>query len=226
MNLCFNIPPSRKRSSKFFQKLWLRLFILSVVLDSLLLSMSDNQIIELIKSERSESINKAFRRLYKTCYRSIKGFVVSNNGSEEDSADIFQDSLIIFYIKVRKDEYELKSSIQAYLYAVARNLWLKKIRKSRVDISHLKSEESYNFDEDSIIQNSQTTIREVLDHIGGTCKNVLLDFYFKKLSMREIAESYKLGSEEAAKNKKYRCLKKLIELVKNSKLKPSDFAND
>ena len=44
--------------------------------------------------------------------------------------------------------------------------------------------------------------------------------------MLELAKIYNLGSEEAARNKKYRCLKKLITLIEKNKLDRSDFSND
>lgn len=188
--------------------------------------IADQEIVELIKSENPKAINEAFRYLYKTCFHSINGFIRSNSGSKEDSADIFQESLIIFYKKVRKNEYEIRSSISAYLYGVSHNLWLKKIRKSRLDLSKLATEESYNFNEESVTEDTRLTVKEALNQIDNGCRKVLLDFYFKKLTMAQIAELYGLGSEEAAKNKKYRCLKKLIEYVKSKSLKQSDFSND
>ncbi len=165
------------------------------------------------------------KELYKRFYNAIRHYILQNQGTEDAAADIFQDSLVIFYLKVQNGEYKYESSIGTYLYAVARNLWLKKLRKARFDLTKLQLDDSYTFDEESVIQNSQLTIREALEHVGETCKHLLIDFYYNKKSMDELMHIYGLGSNEATRNKKYRCMQSLIAFVKKNKIKRSDFSD-
>ncbi|MBO3699667.1 RNA polymerase sigma factor [Roseivirga sp. E12] len=186
----------------------------------------DRDVIEVIKSGDEHSRNQAFAWLYKRHFKAVLKYVTLNSGLEDDAADIFQDSLVIFYLKVRKGEYQYESNIGTYLYAVARNLWLKKLRKARFDLTKLQLDQSYTFDEESIIQNSQLTIREALEHLGEACKHLLIDFYYNKKSMAELMEIHKLGSNEATRNKKYRCMQRLITFVNKNKIKRSDFSDE
>lgn len=186
----------------------------------------DKDVIEAIKVGGEDSRNQAFGWLYKRHFKAVLKYVTLNSGLEDDAADVFQDSLVIFYLKVRKGEYQYESNIGTYLFAVARNLWLKKLRKARFDLSKLQLDQSYTFDEESIIQNSQLTIREALEHVGVTCKHLLIDFYYNKKSMAELMEIHGLGSNEATRNKKYRCMQRLIAFVKKNKIKRSDFSDE
>ena len=164
--------------------------------------------------------------LYKLIFPGIKTYVLRNSGTEEEAHDVFQDALVIFYMRVRKGAFESKSSLSTYLYAVSKNLWLKQLRKKRIAESYSPQEEGQGYQQELILQQNQITIRQVLELIGKECKKVLMDFYYGGRSVKQLQAEYNLGSEAAAKNKKYRCLKKLIDLVKERKWDRSDFTND
>lgn len=189
-------------------------------------NISDKEIIEIIEKGSELARNKSFAWLYKRYFNPVLKYVITNSGSEDDAADIFQDSLVVFYLKVRKKQYKYESSIGTYLYAVARNLWLKRLRKQRFDLSKLQLQENYTFDEESIIQDSQLTIRKALEHLTETCKHLLIDFYYHKKSMDELMHIYGLGSNEATRNKKYRCMQHLMAFIKKNKIKRSDFSDE
>lgn len=168
-------------------------------------------------------INSSMQYLYQQHFQAIKNFVLKNSGSLAEANDLFQDALVIFYIKVRKGEYRSTSSLKTYLFGIAKNLWLKELRRRRIAQKHLQVEEDVDFQEELIIHESQITIRKVMELINEECKRLLMDFYFDGQSMAQLTTSYGLGSEAATKNKKYRCLQKLIALVKQQKLDRSDF---
>jgi DNA-directed RNA polymerase specialized sigma24 family protein len=53
-----------------------------------------------------------------------------------------------------------------------------------------------------------------IDQLGDTCKKVLTYYYFEEMSMQDIAEKLGFANTDTAKTKKYKCKKKLDELVK------------
>lgn len=161
--------------------------------------------------------------LYQQYFQAIKNFVLKNSGSLAEANDLFQDALVIFYVKVRKGEYRNTSSLKTYLFGIAKNLWLKELRRRRIAQKHLQVEDDIDFQEELIIHESQVTIRKVMELINEECKRLLMDFYFEGQSMAQLTVRYGLGSEAATKNKKYRCLQKLMALVKQQKLQRSDF---
>jgi DNA-directed RNA polymerase specialized sigma24 family protein len=65
-------------------------------------------------------------------------------------------------------------------------------------------------------------IRECIGQLGETCQKVLTYYYFDGMSMSDIADKLNFSSTDTAKTKKYKCKKRLDQLVK-SKYKASDF---
>lgn len=187
---------------------------------------SNSELLQRLVSSDSRIKNEAVRCIYLQCSKSIVQMVLNNSGSEQDAEDIFQDALVILFIKVRKGEFKLESSLKTYLFAVARNLWLKRLRKNRLPVPDDQPELAYSMETEKFIQNKQLTVRRALEQIGESCKSLLQNFYFEKMSMSDIALKYDLGSEEAARNKKYRCMQKLIAFVKARKFNKDDFSLD
>ncbi|OEK06685.1 RNA polymerase sigma factor [Roseivirga misakiensis] len=187
--------------------------------------LSDIDIVDLIKSDEKKKVDKAFYNLYSRNYQPIRKFVNSNSGTDSYAEEVFQETLIIFFIKVQKGRYFLDGSIGGYLFSIARNLWLKELKKRRLSIFTSLDDKQDYFEEDDILA-SHKKLKKVLKLLGDSCKRILEDFYFLKTSMAELTKKYGLGSEAAMKNKKYRCLKGLIELVNKHKLERSDFSEN
>ncbi len=188
--------------------------------------ISDSEIIRAIEKQNQAFINSSMHFLYSQYFHPVKNYVLKNSGNADEADDLFQDALVIFYVKVRKGEYRKTSSLKTYLFGIARNLWLKELRRRRTAHKHLKVEDESDFQEELIIQKSQMTIRKVMELINEECKQLLIDFYFEGKTMAGLTIKYGLGSEAATKNKKYRCLQKLISLVKGQKLERSDFRDE
>ena len=57
-------------------------------------------------------------------------------------------------------------------------------------------------------------LAKCIDQLGETCKKVLMFYYFEEMSMQDIADKLGFANTDTAKTKKYKCKKKLDELVK------------
>ena len=175
--------------------------------------LSDQEIIEKIKTGSFQSENAAIRFLYFKYYPKIEWYILKNNGTKTEAADVFQDSMIVLYHRLKQDATPLQSSIWTYLYSVCRNTWLKKMRtKGRV----VSITEKYatipsegNHPETLIQEERAKFIQETLKDMKEDCKKILLFYYFDKLPMKTIAKKMKFSNEQVAKNKKYNCLKTL-----------------
>ena len=177
--------------------------------------MKDQEVLERI----SRGEEKALDYLYKKYYRMMTRIVTSNNGTEQDAKDIYQDALIVFWQKAASGKLVLSSKISTYLYSICLNLWRKELdRKSRL-VNETKDGETYN-DQDS--KERSKIIRECIAALGHTCQKVLTYYYFDGLSMELIAEKMGFANTDTSKTKKYKCKKKLDELIK-SKYSKSDF---
>ena len=177
--------------------------------------MKDREILDKI----AKGDESALKYLYKKYYRMMTKLVISNNGSEDEAKDIYQDALIVFWQKVIGGQLVLTSRISTYLYSVCLNLWRKELdRKNR--LSHEEKDEVQFIDNDR--EEREKIIHECINELGDTCKRILTYYYFEKISMKDIAEKLDFANTDTAKTKKYKCKKRLDQLVKQ-KYSASDF---
>jgi len=187
------------------------------------ISYSDKAIISRILTGVKAPHDEALRYLYKTYYPFIRGFVVKNNGDEEDAADIFQEAIVVLYNKIKAETFRGDSTIKTFLYAVARNLWLKELRKHPRQVSDITDLDDFtHFETEEVgeVDNEQkrALLRESISQLGEACREILIDYYYAKYSIKEIMVKLGLGSEQSTKNKKYRCIQQLIKLCRQNGL--------
>ncbi len=178
---------------------------------------SDFEIIQNLRSRDKRIKNQTIEMVYRTYYPVIRTMVISNSGNEEEAEDVFQDSLIVLYSKARDMNFELSSNLKTYLYSVARNLWLNKLKlRNRMNIKPMDDElKELEGDLPDVLEASprQKRIQREFPNIGKGCQEILYNYYYNRMSMHAIAEEMGLANDQVAKNKKSRCLKKLKELI-------------
>jgi RNA polymerase sigma factor (sigma-70 family) len=159
--------------------------------------------------------------LYKEHYPMVKNLVLTNNGGVEDAKDILQEGIILFYEKAQNPEFVLSCEVKTFLYSICRNLWLKALKKNGKTVEfeevHNNMVEMDIVDETEMTQKQQI-LADLIHKIGENCKEILMLFYYKKLSMEAIALKLGYTNADNAKNQKYKCFKKL-QLAAISKFK-------
>jgi len=180
---------------------------------------SDEEIIISLKGDQMKR-ELALKQLYTQLFPIIKSYIHKNNGTDEDAADIFQDAMIVFYEKVRLNQFQLSSSIRTYLYSVCKHLWLNKLRAQKNVIGLSNESESLTVDPSipGILGSNERDdfLMKLLGRLGSDCKKILVLYYYNRLKMKEIAETMNFANDQVAKNKKSSCLKKLKLMVSES----------
>lgn len=155
---------------------------------------------------------KVLRQIYTNYADKVKNYILKQGGSIDDAKDVFQDALIIIHKKARKADFELTSQFSTYLLGVCRFIFLRKLKKNRNN--HVTNEEleGYTYGnnlEKSILDNEKHQIYESnFQTLGQVCRD-LLELYFAKTHMEEIAVKLNLKNAHTARNRKYRCQKEL-----------------
>jgi RNA polymerase sigma factor (sigma-70 family) len=165
----------------------------------------DNDDIVFSKLNNHDIDNEVLDYLYVNMKEPITKFIKLNNGSDEDSSDIIQDTLLIF---LEKDDYkfETKANAIAFLVTIASRRWIDKLRR--------KKNESLAFqefaDDSSKIRYSYQNsfelnivdLKEALEELSVECRNILREFYFEQeeLSLKEISEKYSYSYQYFATN--------------------------
>ena len=177
--------------------------------------MTDKQLLHGILNNKSH----ALEAVYDSIFPSIMRMVVKNSGSKEDAEDIFQESLVVVYRRLELGSLQLECALKTYLYAVCRNLWMEKLRKTDKFYSIKDTyPELIDLDADTLLamerEERYALYREHFEYLGPDCKK-LLRLFFEGISMKEIAEEMDYSSEKYARKKKFLCKEHLIELIKS-----------
>jgi len=183
--------------------------------------MNIDEIVEGIQSETKNKRNKALKHLYNNCFPQVKGFVLGNSGDMDEAEDVFQDTIATVYVNLVERRFRGESSLYAYVYSIARNTWLMKLRKKKIP-THSLTDAIMAVDESEEQVNTRV-IQRVMQHLDEGCRKLLVGFYFESMSMQAIAEIFELGSTQAAKTKKLRCMKRLSKIVHDQGMEKDHF---
>ena len=178
--------------------------------------MQDNEIIELIRTNRH---HKAFKELYRH-YAPVKKLILSKGGSAADAEDIYQEALIILCRKVSTTDFKLTAKLSTYMYSVSRFLWSDELKK-RGRHPHISmavdAEDETDLREAVENENRLKAAENIITQLGDKCRELLQHFYFDSMSMKEIAAKMKFSSEKVAKNQKYKCIERAKAQLKELK---------
>ena len=157
-------------------------------------------------------------KLYSENYPAIRKFITQNKGQEADAEDIFQKAIIQISVRYRKEKFEIKSSFEAYLFTACKNLWRRELNKSKRRVTSLQQIEQVDEEHDmalSILEQKRWEIfNDNLMTISGNCREVL-KMFFNKISYQEIVKKLNYSSETVARQRVFKCKKKLSQLVQN-----------
>jgi RNA polymerase sigma factor (sigma-70 family) len=178
---------------------------------------SDGHLLLALRS--GEPMEAPISYLYNAYFDNLTNFIRVNKGSQQDAEDIFQEMILVFIDLVQKGKFRGESSIKTFLYAIMRNLWLNELKKRN---RSLVRDTEYYSGEDRADQDISESIeanemrRQVfglMDKLGEVCKRILVYFYYENLSMKDIVQRLNYDNEQVVRNKKYKCMKELNELL-------------
>ncbi len=159
---------------------------------------------------------QVLKYLYATVDVPLRDFIIANNGDNSIADDILQDAIIVWYEKVKNQEFKLQTTITGYIYTVGKYIWYNKLRKEKKIVQgEVALNETDIIEEDfELFQIDKTSfVEELLEEIGAPCKKILIESIYMKNSMQEIAVLNNLKNEQVARNKKSKCLKKLRSII-------------
>ena len=175
---------------------------------------------ELVSNLRSgQKMEDAVKALYKNYFESLSWYILQNSGTRQDAEDIFQEVIVTFIDLVQKDKYRGEASIKTFLFSLNRHIWLNELKKrGRAALREEKFEKGREtIDEDAgkmmAGRESSIQLRDLLDRLGENCKKILLLFYYENLSIKDILENLHYENEQVVRNKKYKCMKQLEQMI-------------
>lgn len=175
-----------------------------------MIGANDHQLVAAIQDGENSSLED----LYHDMKPKILHYVTTNRGSIADAKDVLQDSMIVLHRNVRSGKFRGDSSLGTYLYSICKWRWLGELRK-RGKETELNEEIATELVESSELPGAETyrTIENLFRQIDEGCRRVLTASFYDNKQMTEIAAEQGWKNEQIARNKKFRCLKKLKELI-------------
>ena len=171
----------------------------------------DRRIIDRIR----EGDREVLIELYKAHEGMIANHVFQHSGNEDDVKDLMQDTLVAIWQNVRKPDFQLSAKMSTYLFAIAKNLWLKQLEKrKRIKGEQFITGKEMADTQDPAEKMDHSLVQKAMDLLQDKCRNILIMFYFDGFDMDTIAKANGLSSATVAKAKKYQCLKGLETIIK------------
>ncbi|MCX7986339.1 MAG: sigma-70 family RNA polymerase sigma factor [Bacteroidales bacterium] len=173
---------------------------------------SNEEIIEGIKAHDYQVLS----HIYDKNYKIVENLVLSHGGTREEAADVFQESMIIVYNKIRENQLTLTAYFDTYLYGVCRLVWRAQLRKKTNHVPAELVSERVTSDEDiqwNMIQNEKhQLVWHYFSKLTSDCQKVIR-LFFEGKSIREITEIMNYSSEQHTKNRRLRCKERLINII-------------
>jgi RNA polymerase sigma factor (sigma-70 family) len=162
----------------------------------------------------AQSEKKAIETIYKENFNMIQSLILNNSGSSDDAKDIFQETMIVLYERVRSGTFELNCLIKTYVYSVSRRLWLKRLQQMNrytgsLDGIHETVPVEEEIEQHERMNSEFEMMNKAIGSLGEPCKSLLEAYYLEKKNMQEIAISFGYTNADNAKNQKYKCLMRL-----------------
>jgi RNA polymerase sigma factor (sigma-70 family) len=159
--------------------------------------------------------------LYAKVYPRVKTYILANNGSSDDSKDVFQEAIMALYNLVLENKYDKIMDVEAFMMVVSRNKWIDSVRKNSKQtplgsVPETSSEEGNPLLK-MIDSEKWKVYQSFFQKLSDQCQEILSYVLIERKTMLEIADKLGLSSADAAKTTNYRCKQKLIELIAKNK---------
>jgi len=121
------------------------------------------------------------QEIYRRFAPAIKYYILKNQGSEDDAADIFQESLIDIYHQVKFKQLQLTCPFEPFFLLVCKRKWLNELKKkgrspvtnSRDDLSGI-GEDAFAAAEQVEKEEAKASLfLQQFERLGEKCREIL-----------------------------------------------------
>lgn len=176
--------------------------------------MSENEIVNRLRSGGQQELGRIYAK-----YRDeflhwvVKGF----HCSSDDSQDIYQSAILIFYDNVKSGKLQhLDCTVKTYLFAIGKNLARDYVRNAGrsarlqhddVFIDFMTDQTGEQVEEDLLV-----AAKNALAKLDEPRRRLLELYYYEKKSMKEISAILQYKNADTTKNQKCKSMARLREL--------------
>jgi len=120
----------------------------------------------------------------------------------------------------------VQESVKPYLFSIGLNVHKEMVRQgmkipiSTSPLEWVNEKDDEQEAKEAALLNDKLleATRKAIQKLGDPCRSMLTRFYYFKASIRQLMEEFGYKNEATAKNKKYKCLQQLRELLQKEKV--------
>ena len=168
--------------------------------------------------------NQIVEEIYRKFTPSIKNYILQNQGSEADAADIFQESLVDLYNQAKYKGLQLTCPFEPFFLLVCKRKWLNEIKKRGRQPVTKSTDDVSDFGED-VFAAAEQAVREEdkarvflqqFSRLGEKCRE-LLRLTLTGDRQEKIAEAMGITYGYLRK-KKAECMATLLSYIQAQKI--------
>src|ERR1700730_14284093 len=107
-----------------------------------------------------QNTTEVIKEIYNRFAGKVKGYIIQNNGSEDDAADMFQEALIDIYQQARYKDLRLTCPFEPFLLLLCKRKWLNELKKKTRYRVTKEPEELSDIGEDVLALAEQMQLQE------------------------------------------------------------------
>ena len=182
----------------------------------------DTSLIDILIHSKQKEITELY-------YQHREAFIYFGKkyGMEIDTmADIYQEAFVVLRKHAIQGKLsKIDSSLKTYLFGIGKRMIFNYHKKNKNTIPlesklHILDQKVEEISFDLAVEPSveQQLLRKFFDTLGKKCQEVLILFYYRGLSVEEIAEKSGYDNTNVVSSQKSRCLKQLKEMINPQKV--------
>jgi DNA-directed RNA polymerase specialized sigma24 family protein len=173
----------------------------------------DHDVIAALRAELGTSMKPA-ERFYLEIKPRVMEYVTSNGGSKQDGLDVLQHGMLALHHHVRSGKYRGDSSLSGYLLNICKWHWYGQLKKQGREKSMragipLPAPEFFGMQRPEVYVAS----RDLFNQVEDGCKRLLSQAFADQKRMVDITGDKGLPDEQVAREKKFRCLSRMKEII-------------
>jgi len=184
------------------------------------LKYSDEEFLEGFRTG-NDKIIKAFSKIV---FPHVLKYIRKFDGSFNDAKDITQDGFEVLFEKSLKENFDYHGNLMKYYLGICRNKWWKSVEQEQrahvYDVNHTTVENPDRLPEKDQLEIMDKIMNDCINTLEKLCREII-SFRLKGKSYEFIAEQLNIGSSKRARDQRYRCVRKLNDLVVNHNLYPN-----
>ncbi len=165
-----------------------------------------------------EGDEKGIAAIYREVFPKVVDFILKNKGQYEDAEDIFHKVLLQLATRINRQQFQLTTSFDGYVYTACKNLWRRALNKRKRWVTEPVKQERIDDDEAlamAILEQERWELyTECFEKLSDNCKEILR-YFFDNLSYKAIVEKTTYSSESVVRQRVFKCKAKLASFIQS-----------